>query len=157
MSTNVRRGSALLTVVALMMVLALAGAALLVVSRQSSAAAKHAETSVGLANCAMAVRQYVASKISGGSAMDSLSFAIPTTKAPITLQGGHYDAINITTFNLPPGPAFGTSMVSSTAVENLANALPMNLAVKAQTTSGTAVCTDVNGRTYEVEFSYVSN
>jgi hypothetical protein len=87
--------------------------------------------------------------------MTSLKFTIPNTDGGVTMQGGHYE-------NLPDGGAvilagapssFGVKGGSS--VQNIANAMPMVLGSGTSQQIGSAVCTDADGRTYEVEFSYV--
>src|SRR5262249_5843911 len=112
-------------------------------------------TSMGLSSCAQAVRQYLAAQQAAG-AIGSLSFTVPATGTPITLQGGHYENINIVSFQLPSPPNGFCARVSG-ATQNLANALRLSIGTGGVTTTGTAVCTDANGRTYEVEFSLVGN
>lgn len=147
------RGSALVTVLFVVVAITLLGAAIVGVSGRHLSGARQRESAVGLSNCAMAIRQYLASQVTSGSALASLSFTVPATGTPITLQGGHYDGINVTSFTLPSGAPFG---VASTSVENIANSMPMTLGTQAVQRTGTAVCTDSNGRNYEVEFSFVS-
>lgn len=153
------RGTALIVVLFVVLAISLLGAAIVVVSGRHLSSARQRETSVGLSSCAMAVRQYLASQVAAGTPLSSLDFTIPATGTPITLKGGHYDNVNVTSFTLSGGPAFGVGGGSS--VENLANAMPMALGVSANQRTGTAVCTtyaDSNSqpRTYEVEFSFIA-
>jgi hypothetical protein len=60
----------------------------------------------------------------------------------------------VNSFKLAAPAGFGA--VGATSVENLANALPLALGKTSTPTTGTAVCTDASGRTYEVEFSFIS-
>jgi hypothetical protein len=134
-------------VLAIAMSLLAAGA--LVATSKYLSATNAATSSMGLSSCAQAVRQYIAAQSSAGS-MNTLSFTVPATGNPITLQGGHYENINTINFQLPSSPStFGLKPVPT---QNLANALPMSTSL-GTTITGTAVCTDSNLRTYEVEFS----
>lgn len=147
------RGSALLTVLIVLLVITALGAGVIVVTGKFLSGSKARETSVGLSNCAQAVRQYLGSQIVAGVGVPQLSFAVPGTHAAITLSGGHYDAIDVTSFKLPAPPAFGAKAGNS--IENLANSLPLTLGTTRTPTTGTAVCTDASGRHYEVEFSFL--
>lgn len=138
-------------VLAIAMSLLAAGA--LVATSKFLSATNAATSSMGLSSCAQAVRQYLTAQQAAGS-LTSLSFTVPSSGTPITLQGGHYENINTINFQLPSTSSTFGSRVSS-ATQNLANALPMNIAGTGSATTGTAVCTDSNGRTYEVEFSLV--
>lgn len=143
----------MLVVMVMVMVMALLGAGLLVASSKYISSANAAKSSMGLSSCAQAVRQYLAAQMAAGS-VTSLSFTIPSSGTPITLQGGHYENISTLNFRLPSPPSgFGSRVSAST--QNLANALPMNIGTSSPTTTGAAVCTDSNGRTYEVEFSLI--
>lgn len=146
------RGVALLTVLVVLLAVSILGATIVVAAGRHLSVARHAETSVGLSNCAMAVRQYIASQVAAG-AFSQLSFTVPGTNASITLQGGHYEGIDINNFTLSAGPSFGVT--GGSGVQNLANSLPMTVGASSTQRIGTAVCTDANKRVYEVEFSYV--
>jgi type II secretory pathway pseudopilin PulG len=154
LTTTLHRGSALLTVLVVLVALTLMAAALLRVSGRQSSGSRQFETSARLSNCAQAVRSYLGSQVAGGAGTDSLSFTVAGTTAPIKLEGGHYETINVTGFKLTPSPPFG--VVASASVENLANALPLGVGRTSTPVRGSAVCTDASGRTYEVEFSFVS-
>src|SRR4051794_30699917 len=71
-----------------------------------------------LANCALAVRQYINSQLRFPSApqITSLSFTIPGSGGRnITLTGGHYDNVQLTGFQLQS--AAGGGGVASTVEE----------------------------------------
>jgi hypothetical protein len=108
---------------------------------------------MSLSSCAQAVRQYLAAQQAAGS-LGSLALTVPSTGTPITLQGGHYEGIDTVNFKItttsPSGFGLKTTQPGS---QNLAGALPMGIGGNAITTTGTAVCTDSNGRNIEVEFS----
>jgi hypothetical protein len=154
MRTNAR-GTVLLLVLVVLLALTMLGVLVLNSSGKQLSGARHRENAVGLSSCAQAVRQFIAAQVIAGQALTSLSFSVPGTTASISLQGGHYDAIQVTAFTLPGGAPFGVQ--AGPSVENLANALPMGISAAAVTHTGSAVCTDANGRTYEVEFSFVSS
>lgn len=152
MRTHSAGGSVLLTVLIVVLAITLLGTALVVGSGRHLATARIRESNVGLANCALAVRQYVAANVVGGTNMTTLNFTVPATGAAITLVGGHYE--NATGgVTLAGGPTFGVKTGSS--VQNIANAMPMALGSSTSQQTGSAVCTDADGKTYEVEFSYV--
>jgi hypothetical protein len=44
---------------------------------------------------------------------------------------------------------------TGSSVQNIANAMPMVLGSSSTPRVGSAVCTDPDGRTYEVEFSWI--
>jgi hypothetical protein len=143
----------MLVVMVLTAVMALLGAGLLVSSSKYLANANAAKTGVGLSSCAQAVRQFLGSRADAGISAVSLylsSVDAGTAKA-IALTGGHYE--NAGTWRLPSTSNFGARVTIAT--DNLTNALPMSIGTSAPTTTGTAVCTDSDGRTYEVEFSLV--
>jgi type II secretory pathway pseudopilin PulG len=141
-----------LLVMVMVFLLALIGAGVLVAAGKYVSSANAAKTSMGLSSCAQAVRQYLAAQAAVGS-ISNLTLTVPSSGSPITLQGGHYENINTLNFKLPSTSTFGTKVTATT--QNLANALPMNVGTSSPTTTGTAVCTDSSGRTYEVEFSLV--
>lgn len=155
-------GSALLVVLMVLVVLGLLGAATLTFSGQGLSLARNRETAVGLSNCAMAVRQYLASNVRAGATLSSLDFTIPGSSSPIRIQGGHFDNIDGGTFPiLPAAPVFGAT-IGGTSVENIANALPMGIGAGGTIRTGTAVCRmcidnsdNSTCRDYEVEFSFV--
>lgn len=151
---KLHRGSTLLTVLLVVLAITVLGSAMVVTSGRHLATARVRESNVGLANCAMAVRQYVASQITGGGTTD-INFSVPATGTPIKLQGGHYENIQVTLagYKLSAPPSFGTK--SSSSVQNIANSMPIVLGTVAAPVTGAAVCTDQDGHTYEVEFSYV--
>jgi hypothetical protein len=151
------RGSVLFTVLIVVLAITLLGTALIVGSGRHLASARIRESNVGLANCALAVRQLVAANVVGGTAMTTLNFTIPATGGATGLQaikivGGHYGNADGGSV-LAGGPSFGQKGGSS--VQNIANAMPMVLGSGTTQQTGTAVCTDGDGKTYEVEFSYV--
>jgi type II secretory pathway pseudopilin PulG len=142
----------MLVVMVMVFAMALMGVGVLVSASKYLSSANAATTSVGLSSCAQAVRQYLAAQSAAGS-LGNLSLTVPSTGTPITLQGGHYENISTLNFALPSSPSsFGSRLTATT--QNLANALPMNIG-GGTTTTGAAVCTDSNGRTYEVEFSLI--
>ena len=146
------RGSVLFTVLIVVLAITLLGTALVLGSGRHLSSARLRESEVGLTNCAMAVRQYVAANVTGGAGLATLNFTVPSTGATITLKGGHFE--NATgSYALAAAPAFGAKAGSS--VQNIANAMPMVLGASSTQQTGSAVCTDPDGRTYEVEFSYV--
>jgi type II secretory pathway pseudopilin PulG len=147
-----RRGTTLLTVLFVVTAITALGAIAVVGSGRHLANARVREANVGLSSCALAVRQYVAAQVTGAG-LTSLNFTVPSTGAAIKLQGGHYDNVQLTAFTLAPGPSFGSGGWAS--IENIANATPMNLGGGSTQQTGSAVCTDADGRTYEVEFSYL--
>lgn len=147
------RGTALLTVLLVLLAVSIFGAAVVITSSRNLSQARARETSVGLSNCAMAIRHYISSQVAGGGALASLNFKVPGTAQAMTLQGGHYDNIQISSFTLPADTGFGG--VSGSSVQNLANAMPMKMGSSATQVTGTAVCTDSNNRNYEVEFSFL--
>ena len=143
----------MLLVMVMVLAMALLGAGVLVASSKYLSVANASTSSMGLSSCAQAVRQYLAAQQTAGP-LTSLSFTVPSTGTAVTLQGGHYENISTINFQLPSPPgSFGARATAST--QNLANALPMNIGTSSPTTTGTAVCSDSNGRTYEVEFSLV--
>lgn len=150
--TRSRRGSTLLTVLIVVLAITVLGAAMVVTSGRHLASARVRESNVGLASCAMAVRQYVASQVTGAG-MPTLDFSVPATGTPIKLQGGHYENIQVSAFTLTAPAAFGVK--SSSSVQNIANAMPIVLGASSTQQTGSAVCTDQDNHTYEVEFSYV--
>ena len=152
MRTHPARGSVLLTVLIVVLAITLLGTALILGSGRHLASARIRESNVGLANCALAVRQYVAANVVGGGGMTSLNFTVPATGAAITLTGGHYENTPGVVL-LAGGPVFGGK--TGTSVQNIANAMPMVLGNASVQSTGTAVCTDADGKTYEVEFSYI--
>ena len=131
----------------------LVGAAALIATSKQLSGANAAKTSMSLSSCAQAVRQYLAAQQASGS-VGNLALMVPSSGTPITLQGGHYEGIDTVNFKItttsPSGFGLKTTQPGS---QNLAGALPMGVAGNAITTTGTAVCTDSNGRTIEVEFS----
>jgi type II secretory pathway pseudopilin PulG len=161
MSTTPARGTALLTVLIVLVVITALGAGVILLSGKHMAGAAARESAVGLSNCAQAVRQYIGSQVAAGTVATcpstswpcSLNFSVPGTNAAISLQGGHYDNVTLAGFTLPSPPAFGVKTGNS--IENLANSLPLTLGTSKSATTGTAVCIDANGRSYEVEFSFL--
>jgi hypothetical protein len=147
-------GSVLFTVLIVVLAITLLGTALIVGSGRHLASARIRESNVGLENCAQAVRQFVAANVVAGTAMNTLSFTVPSTGTAITIMGGHYaDAGPTYALALSGGPKFGGT--GGSGVQNLANAMPMVLGASSSQQTGSAVCTDPDGKTYEVEFSYV--
>jgi type II secretory pathway pseudopilin PulG len=162
------RGSALLNVIIVLLIVSLLSAGVMLLSGKQLSGARQRETAVGLSSCAQAVRQYIGSQITAkvNATCPStdwpcgLSFTVPGTQTAITLQGGH----NIRFADGGPGwpdPNFKLTAVSplggaGSSIENLANAMPLTLGKTLTPTSGSAVCTDASGRTYEVEFSFIS-
>jgi hypothetical protein len=140
-------------VMVMVFLMALLGAGVLVAAGKYVSSANAAKTSMGLSSCAQAVRQYLAAQAAVGT-IANLLLTVPSSGTPITLQGGHYEAINTINFRLPSSPSTFGSRVTVTT-QNLANALPMNIGTTIPTTTGVAVCTDSSGRLYEVEFSLV--
>lgn len=105
-----------------------------------------------LANCALAVRQYIASQLRfpNSPSINSLSFTIPGSGGKdIKLMGGHYDAVQVTGFQLKSSNAAG-GVASS--VEELGNNVYANPSGTSMT--GTATCSDADQNQYEVEFSF---
>jgi hypothetical protein len=151
-TSNHDRGSVLFTVLIVVLAITLLGTALMLASGRHLSGARLHETNVGLSNCAMAVRQYIAANVSGGPGLTTLNFTVPSTGATILLTGGHYEAAD-GGFTLAAAPTFGVKSASS--VQNIANSMPMTIGTAATQRSGSAVCTDPDGRTYEVEFSWV--
>lgn len=145
-------GQTLLVVLLVLLVIMMLGGALVTMSGKTMSSAKQRETTVELANCAQAVRSYVGSQVKSGAGLSQMTFTIAGTNAPIKLEGGHYENINISNFSWNP-PSFGSK--PSNTVENLANALPLGLGGSNPPTVGTAVCTDTNGHQYEIEFAFV--
>lgn len=154
MPQNHDRGSALLTVLIVLLVVTLLSVGSMVMSGKHLANARARESAVGMSNCAQSVRQYLGAQVASGAGVPSLSFSVAGTNATVKIEGGHYDAINVNSFKLAPPPSFGAK--GGTSIENLANALPLTLGTAAVPTTGSAVCTDASGRTYEVEFSFIS-
>lgn len=146
------RGSVLFTVLIVVLAITLLGTALMVGSGRHLSGARLHEHNVGLSNCAMAVRQYIAANVSGGPGLSTLNFTVPTTGATINLTGGHYEKTD-GGYTLAATPSFGVKGGSS--VQNIANAMPLSIGSGATQRSGSAVCTDPDGRTYEVEFSWI--
>jgi hypothetical protein len=147
------RGSVLLTVLIVVLAITVLGMAVVVGSGRHLTSARIRETNEGLVNCAMAVRQYISGAVApGGAGLTGLNFTIPSTGTPITLKGGHYEAAD-GGFLITTPSTFGVKSASS--VQNIANAMPMELGNTATQKTGSAVCTDPDGRTYEVEFSWI--
>jgi hypothetical protein len=140
-------------VMVMVFLMALLGAGVLVAAGKYVSSANAAKTSMGLSSCAQAVRQYLAAQAAVGT-ITNLSLTVPGTGTPITLKGGHYEAIDTLNFKIQSSPSTFGSRVTVTT-QNLANALPMNIGTNTPTTTGVAVCTDSSNRTYEVEFSLV--
>lgn len=146
------RGSVLFTVLIVVLAITLLGTALMVGSGRHLAGARLHESNIGLTNCAMAVRQYIAANVTGGVGLSTLNFTVPSTGATITLKGGHYETAD-GGYTLAAAPSFGVK--SGGSVQNIANSMPMTIGAGATQRTGSAVCTDPDGRTYEVEFSWI--
>jgi type II secretory pathway pseudopilin PulG len=147
------RGTTLLTVLIVVLAIAVLGGIAVVASGRHLSNARLRETNVGLENCALAVRQYVAAQVTGAG-LTNLTFTVPATVTAIVIKGGHYEnELGTNYLDVRVAPSFGSSGWSS--IENIANAMPMNLGSGSTQQTGFAVCTDVDGRKYEVEFSYV--
>lgn len=148
------RGSAMLVVMALMVLLALVGASLLIMSMNASTSSKYAQASVGLSNCAMAVRAHLSANAKAGGTLGAnmLTVTNTTTGQGITISGQHYESFPAGVTLVAP-PQFG-AVTGGVSVENLANALPLNMGTSAVVQTGVALCRDQNGREYEVEFSF---
>jgi len=154
------RGTALIVVLVVVLAISLLGAGIVVVSGRNLSAARQRETSVGLSACAMAVRQALASQIIGGTLVTNLSFTVPASSNPITLQAGHYANFPISDMNLSLGPPFGGG--SGSSVQNLANRLSADVAAMPVQHTGSAMCSTYAdstspARTYEVEFSWTAD
>jgi type II secretory pathway pseudopilin PulG len=150
------RGTTLLTVLIVVLAIAVLGGIAVVASGRHLSNARLRETNVGLENCALAVRQYVAAQVTGAglSTTSNLTFTVPATGTSIVIKGGHYEnELGTNWADSRNAPSFGSAGWSS--IENIANAMPMNLGSGSTQQAGFAVCTDVDGRKYEVEFSYV--
>jgi type II secretory pathway pseudopilin PulG len=150
------RGTTLLTVLIVVLAIAVLGGIAVVGSGRYLSNARLRETNVGLENCVQAVRQYVAAQVTGPglTASSNLTFTVPATGTSIVIKGGHYEDEKGTNWaDTRPASSFGSPGWSS--IENIANAMPMNLGSGSTQQSGFAVCTDTTGRKYEVEFSYV--
>jgi Tfp pilus assembly protein PilX len=149
------RGSTLLSVLIVVLAITLLGVAVMLGSSRYLANARNREHNVGLANCAMAVRQYVAGQVTSGTPVTTLRFSIPAVDGGMAILAGHYentpDGGTVTLAGAPP--AFGVK--SGASVQNIANAMPMTIGTGTTQQTGSAVCVDPDGRTYEVEFSYV--
>jgi type II secretory pathway pseudopilin PulG len=137
----------------LVLAMTLVGAAALIATSKQLSSANAAKTSMSLSSCAQAVRQYLAAQQAAGST-GTLALSVPSTGAPITLQGGHYENIDTVNYKITTTAPSGFGLqTQATGSQNLAGALPMGIGGTAVTTTGVAVCTDPNGRTAEVEFS----
>jgi Tfp pilus assembly protein PilX len=159
------RGNVLLVVLICLVAISLLGAGILRLTGFSLSNARHRETSVELSSCAQAVRQYVSSWVKANPTApfptDTFSFTIPGTSANIVMNANHYtpDPANLMKTLTPPvgtASTFGTGGSGGTSVENLANAMPMGVGSPPVRHTAVALCTDANGRTYEVEYSFAS-
>jgi Tfp pilus assembly protein PilX len=149
------RGNVLLVVLVCLVAISLLGAGILRLTGFTLSNARHRETGVGLSSCAQAIRQFVSASVKSGSTMttDTYSFSIPGTNGQIKITPEHYDTSG-------GGPTlasdtFGASSAAS-GVENIGNVLPTRSFGQQKLHSGGTLCTDANGRVYEVEYSYVS-
>jgi archaellin len=152
MSRKHFRGSSMLLAMVLVAAMTLVAAAALIATSKQLSGSNAAKTSMGLSSCAQAVRQYLAAQTSAG-AVSSLAFSVPSSGVPITLQGGHYETIDSVNFRFSTAPSGFGVQTQGGGSQNLAGALPMGIGGASVTTTGTALCTDSNGRTAEVEFS----
>jgi hypothetical protein len=161
------RGNVLLVVLICLVAMSLLGAGLLRFTGFTLSNARQRETAVALSSCAYAVRQFISSAVKAGSTMSTKDylFSIPGTNGQIQIKANHYDSlapggisVTLPDPKSPANPAadWGLAAGAITAVENLANALPMAIGNNAVTHTGVALCTDANSRTYEIEYSYVS-
>lgn len=146
------RGSALLLTLIILVVLTFIAAGAITIGGIEMESATNDKVATQLQNCAMAVRQYIASQLRFPSApsLKSLNFTIPGTPNPISLQGGHYDnhtnlTISQFTTNLGGGQ-------TSSNIEDLTNWIPPS-GGGSSAVWGTAVCQDSYGHQYEVEFA----
>ncbi len=105
-----------------------------------------------LANCALAVRQYLGTQLRFPSApaITNLNFTVPGTGGNVVIEGGHYNQPlpAVSGFIIGGGSAGGIS----TPVQELANNVRVNAG--GSNLTGAATCTDADGNQYEVEFSF---
>jgi hypothetical protein len=151
------RGNVLLVVLVCLVAISLLGAGILRLTGFTLSNARHRETGVGLSSCAQAVRQFVSASVRAGGSMNTgtYQFSIPGTNGQqIKITPEHYDTSG-------GGPTlandgFGGGASAASGVENIGNVLKTRNFLRKVYHSGGTLCTDANGRVYEVEYSYVS-
>jgi len=146
------RGSAMMLTMIIIVGLLLLSMGALVFASNYNAGASAMRRRQQLANCALSVRQYVASQLRFPSspALQTLNFTIPGSSGNIVLQGGHYNQPlpSVTGFQLTGSSNGGIA----TSIEELGNNVRSSSGGGNMT--GSATCTDADGKQYEVEFSF---
>jgi hypothetical protein len=148
------RGNVLLVVLVCLVAISLLGAGILRLTGFTLSNARHRETGVGLSSCAQAVRQFVSASSRAGTMTPlTYSFSIPGTNGQIKITPEHYD-LSGGGPNLPTDSFGGGGNLLG--VQDLTNVLPTSLANTGKAYTSGTLCTDANGRVYEIEFGYVS-
>ncbi len=145
-------GNALIITLMVIVGLTLLSVGVLVFSSNERASAAGMRRREQLANCALAVRQYLGTQLRFPSApqLTNLNFSLPGSGGPIVIEGGHYNnpLPSVTGFSLSSA---GAGTVSA-PVQELGNTVRLNSAGSSMV--GAATCTDADGNQYEVEFSF---
>ena len=152
MSNRNIRGSAMMITMVIIVGLLLLSAGALVFASNYNAGAAAMRRRQQLANCALSVRQYVASQLRFPSSptLSVLNFTIPGSAGNIVLQGGHYNQPlpSVTQFRITGSSNGGIA----SSVEEMGNNIRANGG--GGNLTGSATCTDADGKQYEVEFSF---
>lgn|GEM_PF-4506406 len=152
MSKKTTRGSAMMMTMVIIVGLLLLSVGALVFASNYNAGAAAMRRRQQLANCALSVRQYVASQLRFPSSptLSTLNFTIPGSAGNIVLQGGHYNQPlpSVTQFQITGSSNGGIA----SSVEELGNNIRANGG--GGNLTGSATCTDADGKQYEVEFSF---
>ncbi len=152
MSKRITRGSAMMMTMVVIVGLLLLSVGALVFASNYNAGAAAMRRRQQLANCALSVRQYVASQLRFPSSptLSTLNFTIPGSAGNIVLQGGHYNQAlpSVTQFQITGSSNGGIA----SSVEELGNNIRANSG--GANLTGSATCTDADGKQYEVEFSF---
>ncbi len=137
------RGSAMMMRMVVIVGLLLLSVGALVFASNFNAGAAAMRRRQQLANCALSVRQYVASQLRFPSSptLTNLNFTIPGSAGNIVLQGGHYNQPlpSVTGFQITGSSNGGIA----SSVEELGNNVRSNGG--GGNLTGSATCTDADG------------
>ncbi len=145
-------GSAMVLTMVVLVAMTLLSAGALIFASNFNAGGMAMRRHQQLANCALAVRQYIASQLRFPSSpqLTTLNFSIPGPAGNIVLQGGHYNQPlpSISQFSITNSSSGGVA----TSIEELGSTI--RAYPGGTNLTGSATCTDADNKQYEVEFSF---
>jgi hypothetical protein len=152
MKTKSPRGSAMIVSLMVVLGMLIMASGILLFSYHATSSGSAMRRHQQLTNCALSVRQYIASQLRfpNATSISNLNFTIPGSSGNIVLEGGHYNnpQPTITGFKINAGTSSGIAA----SVEELRNNQSANPG--GSSFAGAATCTDDLGHQYEVEFSF---